>query len=263
MFPVHQPSQKLRDLLENRHDRYNRPDFIAHDPVSVPHRFSKKEDIEISGFFAAILAWGQRKTIINKANELMALFGNAPHQFMLHHSDDDLKSLLHFKHRTFNTTDLLYFVAFFRHFYSLHQSLEEAFLGLPGTKNQDAYSRLVRFHDTLFGLDFAPNRSRKHVSTPARNSACKRINMYLRWMVRNDSRGVDFGIWKSIKSSELICPCDVHVDRVARNLGLISRPKPDWKTAAELTQNLALYDPTDPVKYDFALFGLGIEEGYT
>ena len=260
-FPVHEPRPELLELLEDRYTRYNRPDFIANDPVSVPHSFSKKQDIEISGFFAAILAWGQRKTIINKATELMALFGNAPHQFMLHHSEHDLKDLLHFKHRTFNTTDLLYFVAFFRDFYSRHQSLEFAFLGPPGTNNQDAYFRLARFYDTVFSLGFTPQRSRKHISTPARNSACKRINMYLRWMVRSDNNGVDFGIWQTIKPSELICPCDVHVDRVARSLGLISRPKPDWHTAVELTQNLSLYDPTDPVKYDFALFGLGIEEG--
>ena len=192
----------------------------------------------------------------------MALFSNVPYQFVLHHSEQDLKNLLHFKHRTFNPTDLQYFVAFFKDFYSKQQSLEEAFTGLAGTNEQDAFSRLARFYNTVFSPDFAPQRSRKHISTPARNSACKRINMYLRWMVRSDNRGVDFGIWKNMQPSEIICPCDVHVDRVARSLRLISRPKPDWQTAVELTQNLALYDPNDPVKYDFALFGLGIEEGY-
>ena len=252
---------EIAELLQNRYQRYNQPSFIASDPVSIPHRFSKPQDIEISGFFAAILAWGQRKTIINKSLELMALFGHEPHRFMLEHSENDLKALLHFKHRTFSATDLLYFVAFFRQFYRQHQTLETAFVG-SANQPESAFTRLARFHDTLFGLEFAPQRTRKHVSTPVRNSACKRINMYLRWMVRSDNCGVDFGLWKRIQPSELICPLDVHVERVARSLGLISRPKPDWQTALELTQNLAVYDVEDPVKYDFALFGLGVEEGY-
>ena len=251
----------LFHLLEDRHARYNQPGFIAEDPIVVPHRFSRLQDIEISGFFAAILAWGQRKTIVRKATELMALFDNAPHDFMLHHSEDDLRRLLHFKHRTFNPTDLLYFVSFFQQYYRQHQSLEEAFVGPPGAA-QDPASRLSRFYDTVFGLPDCPQRSRKHVSTPARKSACKRVNMYLRWMVRPDSQGVDFGLWQKLQPSDLICPLDVHVDRVGRKLGLITRKQTDWHTAVELTENLKQFDPHDPVKYDFALFGLGIEENF-
>jgi uncharacterized protein (TIGR02757 family) len=258
--PRQHPDQRVKELLEYGVDRFNCPEFIANDPIAVPHQFSLKQDIEISGFFAAILAWGQRPTILRKAKELMQLFDNAPYQWISGHQEADLKQLLHFKHRTFQPTDLLYFVHRFREFYSEHKSLEEAFVGQL-TEPQDQSSRLSRFYNTLFDSPHCPDRSRKHVSTPARQSACKRINMYLRWMVRKDNRGVDFGLWQIIKPSELICPIDLHVDRVGKMLGLITRPKTDWSTAEELTQNLRLYDASDPVKYDFALFGLGIEDG--
>ncbi|MCH7403571.1 TIGR02757 family protein [Belliella kenyensis] len=252
----------LKDFLDSKVEVYNRPDFITLDPISIPHRFSKKQDVEISGFIASILAWGQRKTIINKCLELFSMMDNAPYDFVLNHSEDDLKPFLNFKHRTFNDLDTLYFIAFFSWYYRNHESLESAFL-LGYNEDVDIMERLLtNFHDFFFQLPDAPTRTRKHIATPKRKAACKRINMFLRWMVRKDKRGVDFGIWNTIKPSQLICPCDLHVDRVGRKLGLISRKQTDWLTAVELTDKLREFDPIDPVKYDFALFGLGIEEKF-
>ncbi len=254
--------RNLKGFLEEKVAFYNHAGFIENDPIVIPHGYSKLQDIEITGFWAAILAWGQRKTIIQKSNELFALMDRAPHDFMLNHSENDLKTLLQFKHRTFNSTDTLYFIHFFRHFYQHHDSLEEAFLkGLrPGDPHVE--QSLVSFHDLFFSLDAAPERTRKHIATPARKSACKRINMFLRWMVRNDDMGVDFGLWNKIQPAQLICPCDLHVDRVARELGLITRKQTDWLAALELTSNLKRMDASDPVKYDFALFRMGIDATY-
>ncbi|MEO1049840.1 MAG: TIGR02757 family protein [Bacteroidota bacterium] len=257
----HHIDEELKDFLDQKVDQYNRPGFIDNDPVSIPHLFSKKQDIEISGFFAAVLAWGQRVTIINKCKALFTLMDNSPHQFILHHDESDLKRLVDFKHRTFNATDLLYFIAFFKWFYQQHDSLEEAFT-VKQNGQVSIETSLINFHHLFFSLDDYPQRTRKHIATPERKSACKRLNMYLRWMVRDDQRGVDFGLWKRIKPANLICPCDLHVDRVARKLGLIKRERTDWLTAVELTGNLSSFDPNDPVKYDFALFGLGIEEKF-
>jgi uncharacterized protein (TIGR02757 family) len=253
-------SAQVKALLDDRYNKYNQTDFIANDPVVIPHGFALPQDIEIAGLFAAILAWGQRVTIIRKCRELLARMDNAPYDFIRHHQDDDLKALLGFKHRTFNDTDLLYLVSFLHDFYRQHTSLEAAFTG-AGTIT-DQQQRLEHFYNAVFSLPDAPHRTRKHISTPARKSACKRVNMYLRWMVRHDDQGVDFGIWQTIKPADLVCPCDVHVVRVARKLGLITRPQTDWLAACELTAHLRLLDPLDPVKYDFALFGLGIEEKY-
>ncbi len=253
---------QIKDFLDEKVIQYNQPGFITLDPISIPHRFSKKQDIEISGFFAAILAWGQRKTIINKCLELFSLMDNAPHDFLLHHQEEDLKSLLNFKHRTFNEVDTLYFIHFLSWYYRQFDSLEDAFLiGQTGMRDS-MESILTRFHEYFFSLPDAPSRTKKHIATPARKAACKRINMYLRWMVRDDAKGVDFGLWKKIHPSQLICPCDLHVDRVARKLGLITRKQTDWQTALELTDRLREFDPEDPVKYDFALFGLGVEEKF-
>jgi uncharacterized protein (TIGR02757 family) len=254
--------QNVKTLLEDRYLKYDNPAFIPNDPICIPHSFTLKQDIEISGFFAAILAWGQRKTIINKCRELMQRFGNEPYNFIKNHSDTDLKNLLGFKHRTFNDTDLLYLVHFLKQHYQTSDSLETAFTGKGPQQFKTQRERLINFYDTVFSLPEAPHRTRKHISTPARKSACKRINMYLRWMVRKDAFGVDFGLWNSIKPADLICPCDVHVDRVARKLNLIQRPQTDWQTAEELTAALRQFDPQDPVKYDFALFSLGIEEKF-
>lgn len=254
--------QQLKDFLDEKVAQYNQPGFIANDPISIPHRFSKKQDIEISGFFASVLAWGQRKTIINKCLELFELMGNSPHEFLLNHSDDDLKYFLNFKHRTFNGVDTLYFIHFLTWFYSNHESLEDAFLQGQDGRLDAMDSILTQFHLFFFSLPEFPNRTKKHIATPARKAACKRINMFLRWMVRSDENGVDFGLWKKISPAQLICPCDLHVDRVGRKLGLITRKQTDWLTAVELTQRLREFDPADPVKYDFALFGLGIEEKF-
>ncbi len=257
-----QEKADIKALLDDRVEKYNRPSFIPNDPVSIPHLFTKKQDIEISGFFAAILAWGQRKTIINNCLKLMDLMGNAPHDFVLHHREQDLKRFLGFKHRTFNDTDLLYLLFFFQQYYRQHESLETAFTGEGSGAERTQKERLEHFHRTVFSLEEAPHRTKKHVSTPARKSACKRLNMYLRWMVRQDGNGVDFGIWQRMQMADLVCPCDVHVERVARRLGLITRKGMDWQTAEELTEHLRYFDPADPVKYDYALFGLGIEEKF-
>ncbi|MCB0488700.1 MAG: TIGR02757 family protein [Cyclobacteriaceae bacterium] len=248
---------ELKALLDEKVAQYNQPGFIADDPVSIPHSYSRKEDIEITGFFAAMLAWGQRKTIINKCRELFKLMDDAPYEFIVHHKLNDLKRFTRFKHRTFNDTDCLYFIRFLKSHYSKNNSLETAFQ--PTENEADIEGALVRFHKKFFSLEDFPPRTKKHVATPERKSACKRINMYLRWMVRDDQRGVDFGIWKSIPTSKLICPCDLHVERVARKLKMIKRKPMDWLTAVELTAQLRKFDPNDPVKYDFALFGLGLE----
>ncbi len=253
--------EDLKDFLDQKYFKYNRLDFIENDPICIPHLFNNQQDIEIMGFWAAVLAWGQRKTIINKTKELINRMDGQPYQFIMHHSQSDLKSILGFKHRTFNDTDALYFIAFFKKYYSQHQSLEKAFEVSP--KAQNIEKGLINFHNLFFDDEFAPSRTRKHIATPSRKSACKRINMYLRWMVRKDNFGVDFGLWQNIKPSQLVCPCDVHVDNVGRLLGLITRPKTDWQTAVELTESLKILDPKDPVKYDFALFGLGIEKFFS
>ncbi len=250
---------ELREFLDEKVELYNRPGFIENDPVSIPHMFRKKQDIEIAGLFAAVLAWGQRKTIINKCRQLMEMMDNDPHQFILHHQERDLKPFLEFRHRTFNATDTLYFLEALKWFYENHKSLEDAFY----LRDQDTVEKgLDQFQQIFFSLEDAPHRTRKHIPAPARKSTCKRLVMYLRWMVRQDDKGVDFGIWKKIKPAHLVCPCDLHVDRVARKLRLIQRTQTDWQTALELTARLRQFDPIDPVKYDFALFGLGIEEGW-
>jgi len=251
--------EELRVFLNLKAAQYNRPEFICKDPIIVPHQYKKKQDIEIAGFFAAILAWGQRTTIIAKSKELMQRMDNAPHQFMLEHNDADLKALSTFKHRTFNGTDAIYFVQFLSWFYRQHSSLEHAFIA-EGTPSMER--RLIAFHQLFFSLPFAPARAIKHISTPARKSACKRLNMFLRWMVRTDQCGVDFGLWKSISPADLICPCDLHVERVARKLKLIRRKHAGWEMALQLTKTLRTLDAEDPVKYDFALFGLGAEEQF-
>ena len=258
MRPVRWSNAQLKEFLEEWTAAYNHPSFIVHDPIAIPHSFQKRQDIEISGFLAATLAWGQRKTIINKCREFLGYMDHAPHDFVLSHQEQDLKPFLNFKHRTFNATDALYFLAFFRHFYQQHDSLEQAFILGMTPDSETIASGLIHFHRLFFSLPDYPPRTRKHVSTPERKSACKRLNMFLRWMVRHDEQGVDFGLWRHISPSQLICPCDVHVDRVARQLGLITRRPTDWQTALELTHNLRQLDPHDPVKYDFALFGLGV-----
>ena len=252
--------QELKSYLDSCVKKFNTPDFIENDPISIPHQFSRKQDIEIMGFWVSMLAWGQRKTIINKANELIQLMDGAPYDFIINHEEKDRKAFLNFKHRTFQAIDTLYFLEFFQDFYKKNDSLESAFSNHLISKSDNIEVALKGFHEHFFSLPDAPHRTRKHVSTPVRNSACKRLNMFLRWMVRQDKKGVDFGIWKNIKPSQLLMPLDVHVDRVARRLGLLNRKQTDWKSVIELTNNLKQFDAKDPVKYDFALFGVGVLE---
>jgi len=255
-------ANSLKDFLDSKVELYNRRDFIKDDPICIPHLFSKREDIEIAAFFASIFAWGSRKIIINKSKELMQLMEMQPHQFILHHSEKELKNLLQFKHRTFNTTDLLYFIEFLKYHYSKHNSLEDAFSKWMSAKDETIEKALIGFHHYFFSIEDVPPRTKKHIATPEKKSNCKRLNMFLRWMVRTDNNGVDFGIWQKIKPSQLICPVDIHVARVAKRLNLLLRKQTDWTAALELTSYLRTLDPSDPVKYDFALFGLGVVEKY-
>jgi uncharacterized protein (TIGR02757 family) len=245
-------------ILENAHDAFNQPAFIANDPVSIPHQFTLLQDIEITGFFAAIFAWGKRSTIINKCNELISRMNNKPYSFIKNLTAKNLQQLEGFKHRTFNDTDLLYFVQFLHYWYTHHHSLECAFSKGIQKNDNTIENGLNHFKKVFFSLEDAPARTFKHISSPLQKSACKRLNMYLRWMVRKDNRGVDFGLWSNISPSQLVCPLDVHVDRTARQLGLITRTQSDWQAALELTSNLRKLNNNDPVRYDFALFGLSI-----
>lgn len=347
---------QLKSFLDRKVREYNQPLFIASDPVSVPHLFSKKQDIEISGLFAALFAWGNRTAIINKSRRLMELMDMSPHDFIMGCDEQDLRRLEGFCHRTFNTTDLLYFIEFLRYHYNQWPSLEDAFVkGIAGvsanrkpnssspendpalgsgpskgaipkrnglraldtdnvrgivearqkrttsgskrdgsvvrefTRAKEAHNStdrrpgkitggildvmtdsppvfmenaLNRFRDYFFSLEDAPLRTRKHIASPLKNSSCKRLNMYLRWMVRKDNRGVDFGLWQKISPAQLICPIDLHVLRVAQRFKLIDGKKADWEAATALTRQLSAFDPADPVKYDFALFGLGVVEKF-
>jgi len=253
MMPVH-----LRDFLDKKVSEYNRPAFIQDDPISIPHLFTKKPDIEIAGFFAAIFSWGNRTTIINKSKELMKRMDNSPYQFIKNHTVKDLETLKKFKHRTFNEDDLFYFVESLHHHYSKHNSLEQAFFP---TKNLNTEQGLIQFRNYFFSYEHL-KRTEKHISSPLQKSTCKRLAMFLRWMVRKDTNGVDFGLWKNISSSQLICPIDVHVARVAKKLGLLKRKQVDWLAAIELTESLSQLDKGDPVKYDFALFNLGVIEKF-
>ncbi|MEP7278975.1 MAG: TIGR02757 family protein, partial [Bacteroidota bacterium] len=221
-------NEKLKVFLNRKVEEYNRPSFIKNDPICIPHGFSRRQDVEIAGLFAALFAWGNRTTIINKSKELLALMGNEPHAFCLHHGAKELQQLLHFKHRTFNSTDLLYFIEFLRYHYTTNNSLETAFT--RGVKPADATIEpaLNGFYQYFFSLPEAPLRTHKHIASPQKNSTCKRLNMFLRWMVRNDKIGVDFGIWKNIRPSQLVCPIDVHVARVARRFNLLQRNALDW-----------------------------------
>jgi uncharacterized protein (TIGR02757 family) len=254
--------QQVKDFLESKVLQYNQPSFIHDDPVCIPHRFTKKQDIEIAGFFAAVFAWGNRTIIIKKSKELLQRMDNAPYDFLLHHCDNDLKNLLGFKHRTFNDTDLLYFIHFLHYHYTKSASLETAFTKGMNRQDDNTENALNGFYQYFFSLDDAPLRTHKHIASPGKHSTCKRLSMYLRWMVRKDNNGVDFGIWKNISPARLVCPIDVHVARVARRFSLLERNMIDWQAALELTRNLRTLDAADPVKYDFALFGLGVAEKF-
>jgi len=251
--------QELRDFLEEKTDLYNRPSFITLDPVSIPHLFTKKEDIEIAGFLAATIAWGQRPTILRNARALMERMDMSPHNFLLDAKAKELKRFEDFVHRTFNGVDCVYFMKALRTMYVQHGGLESVFN--TGFAMEGAVTAIVRFRNMFFETAH-PARTRKHVSDPSAGSSAKRLHMFLRWMVRNDKRGVDFGIWKKISPAKLLCPLDVHSGNVARKLGLLQRSQNDAKAVEELTARLRSFDPADPVKYDFALFGLGVFEKF-
>ena len=256
--------ENIKKILDQKVRQYNKIDFIQNDPICIPHQFEKQQDIEIAAFFAAIFAWGNRTTIINKSNELLERMDHSPYSFCLEHSAKDLKKLLGFKHRTFNDTDVLYCIEFFKQHYRQHISLETAFFKnqITQEKIQTVEGALSHFQSYFMSLEDAPRRTQKHVSSPVSGSTCKRLNMFLRWMIRKDKQGVDFGIWKAIKPAELIIPIDVHVARVSRTLGIINRTQTDWQTALELTHYCRTLDARDPVKYDFALFSLGVTEKF-
>lgn len=252
----------LQRFLDKKVQEYQTASFIPEDPVAIPHRYSRLQDIEIAGFFAALFAWGRRSLILKKSAALLELMDDAPYDFVLGHQQSDLKRFFSFVHRTFNATDILFFIAFLRKLYLQHSSLEFAFAQNIRKDEQSVENALNGFHKFLFQGDY-PQRTTKHISAPFRRSACKRLNMFLRWMVRKDTQGVDFGIWKSIRPDQLVIPMDIHVSRVAGRLQLIPPGQaPDWRTAATLTAALKKYDPEDPVKYDFALFGLGVIEKF-
>ena len=252
-MPSFKSKKELKKFLDLKVDQINQPSFIEHDPILIPKQYAFRQDIEITAFWTAIFAWGQRVTIINKAKELFGLMDNAPYDFIVNHKEKDRKRFEDFKHRTFQYTDTLYFLEFFQWFYQNHNSLEEAF-----DFSDSAEKGLTDFHNLFFSLPHAPQRTLKHIASPARKSTCKRINMFLRWMVRSDDSGVDFGLWNTIRPKQLMIPFDVHVERVARKLGLLKRKQRDWKAVEELTENLRVFDPEDPVKYDYALYGLGV-----
>lgn len=248
----------LKKFLDQKVEEYNQPAFIKNDPVSIPHLFTKRQDIEIAGFFAAVFAWGNRTAIINKSKELMGRMDNSPLNFIKDHSVKDLERLKGFKHRTFKEDDLFYFVESLHHHFSKYDSLEKAFFP---DKAYNAEKALIHFKDYFFSLGHL-KRTEKHISSPLQKSTCKRLNMFLRWMVRKDTRGVDFGLWENVSAAKLICPIDLHVARVAKKLGLLKRRQVDWLAAIELTDALRHLDKDDPVKYDFALFNLGIIEKF-
>jgi uncharacterized protein (TIGR02757 family) len=251
----------IKKILDAKVKQYNTSSFIQNDPIQIPHIFTVQQDIEIAAFFAAILAWGNRTSIINSCTKLMRLMDNAPHQFITNYTATDVKPMHQFVHRTFNNIDLLYCLEFLQFHYSTYNSLETAFHP-NALKPFTAESGLIHFRNYFFSLADAPHRTTKHISTPQKKSACKRLNMLLRWMVRKDNNGVDFGLWKTIKPSQLICPLDVHVANVACRLGLIPNNKSNWDNAVQLTDALKTFDAKDPVKYDYALFSLGADEKF-
>ncbi len=251
-------SKELKDFLDHKAATYEQPHFLEHDPIQIPHLFKKKEDVEIAGFLVASIAWGNRLSIIKSGNRMLELMGNDPYHFIMHHTEKDLVHFSSFVHRTFNGSDFIYFVKALKHIYIEHQGLEAAFSKVSNATRLD--ENIHQFRNLFFELEHE-KRTEKHVADPLKGSAAKRINMFLRWMVRNNKNGVDFGIWKTLPPAKLSCPLDVHSGNVARSLGLLKRKQNDQKAVEELDLTLRKFDPLDPVKYDYALFGLGVFEG--
>jgi uncharacterized protein (TIGR02757 family) len=252
-------NSELKSFLDEKVDQYNNPNFIESDPIQIPHLFTQKEDIEIAGFLSATIAWGNRKMIISNSKKMMELLGDAPYDFVMSHSENDLERLQQFVHRTFNGQDFSTFIKGLKHIYQNHGGLENVFF--KHQQENSLQQSISEFKKIFFEIEHQ-NRTQKHISDPLNNSAAKRINMMLRWFVRDDSRGVDLGIWKPISPSLLSCPLDVHSGNVARKLGILTRKQNDAKALAELDAKLREFDKNDPVKYDFALFGLGVFEGF-
>ncbi len=251
--------KELKEFLDSKVLQYNNRDFIESDPIQIPHLFQKKEDIEIIGFLVATIAWGNRKSIIKNGKRLVEIMGNSPYDFILNFTQEDSKFLSGFVHRTFNEKDLNYFIIALQYIYKYHDGLESLFA--KNIKDNSLQYSIHKLKNTFFSLPHL-QRTEKHISDPLKNSAAKRINMFLRWMVRKDNTGVDFGIWKSISPSLLSCPLDVHSGNVARKLGLLYRKQNDAKALLELDSRLRVLNPEDPSKYDFALFGLGVFEKF-
>jgi uncharacterized protein (TIGR02757 family) len=250
---------ELKEFLDYKVELYNGPSFIETDPISIPHQFSKKQDIEIAGFLTATIAWGNRKMILRNANRMMEVLEHSPYEFIMNSGNADLEMIRKFVHRTFNSTDLIYFLKALQSIYKNHGGMETIF---DTYQTADSLQPAIHeFHKIFFELSHE-KRTERQVSDPFKGSAAKKLNMFLRWMVRNDNKGVDFGLWKSISPAVLSCPLDIHSGNVARKLGLITRNQNDSKTVSELDTNLRLMDRLDPVKYDFALFGLGVFEGF-
>ena len=250
---------ELKEFLDEKVNKYNTIGFISEDPISIPHRYSRKEDIEISGFLAATIAWGNRKIIVKNGHRMLDMFGESPYDFVMSHDNNQLERIEGFVHRTFNHIDLIYFIKALKYIYEERGGLETVFS--KHTTQDSVQPAIHHFKNVFFEIPHPP-RTTKHISDPNKGSAAKKINMYLRWLVRKDNCGVDFGIWKSIQPSQLSCPLDVHSGGIARKLGLLTRIQNDSKSFEELDLNLRLLDQSDPVKYDFALFGLGIFEGF-
>jgi len=252
-------SAEIKDFLDSKVIQYNNPKFIESDPIQIPHQFSKKEDIEIAGFLTATISWGNRKSIINNSKRMIDLLDQEPYDFILNHQESDLENLEGFVHRTFNSYDFITFIAGLKHIYTNHHGLESVFK--KHAEDNSLQKSIHFFKQIFFEIDHLP-RTQKHISDPFKNSAAKRINMFLRWMVRPNNTGVDFGIWNSLSPSLLSCPLDVHSGNVARKLGLLKRTQNDAKALIELDTSLRKLDDKDPVKYDFALFGLGVFEKF-
>ena len=253
-MPLSNIKKETQEVLENAYQAFAKPNFIESDPIQIPARFTTKEDIEISGFIAATIAWGQRPTIIRNANRLIELMDGAPSDFIRNHESSDRESFSGFVHRTFNDIDAMYFLEALQHLYTVQNGLEGAF-----DSNGSVKERIAGFHHTFFGIPHL-DRTKKHVSNPEKGSSAKRLNMFLRWMVRPNKEGIDFGIWKSISPSELMMPLDVHTGNVGRKLGLLKRKQNDWKAVEELTASLRLLDPIDPIRFDLALFAMGVNK---
>jgi uncharacterized protein (TIGR02757 family) len=251
--------EEIKDFLEAKVLQFNTVSFIEDDPISIPHRYTQKEDIEISGFLASSIAWGNRKMIKTNGLRLMVMMSDSPYDFVINHQEHHLKKLAGFAHRTFNTEDLIHFIKALRHIYTTKNGLEGIF---DRFQQKDSLQFAIhQLHEVFFEISHS-QRTVKHIADPIKGSAAKKINLFLRWMIRNDNSGVDFGLWKSISPSKLSCPLDVHSGNVARKLGLLKRKQNDAKAVMELDSILRQLDPQDPVKYDFALFGLGVYEKF-